>query len=226
MEKFKIKKELHKYYIAELRGCEAKSQESWRNSGVPFNSLEKVEKERIEVGIADIGGDGSRKMFYINNGHPTEEQRELCEGILNEDPELAKKFLKGELGEVCELTGTIPNKSEVPDGLGDGFKITNNTDHEIFVSQKLNEIIIIDPSKAFDTCTETFESIEGNLITPDCEKEGGYTYEKDQRKPNTPIIELFIEWVRKEEVRALLVDKNNGRQHLINSFKEHINSKG
>jgi len=86
MDKYKIKEELYKYYTTNMRHVQPRTQESWRELGIPFNSLEKVE-EGLKLSLRNLD-DHTLGWVVILDGKdiaPTEEQRILCEKVLNGD---------------------------------------------------------------------------------------------------------------------------------------------
>lgn len=123
MQKFKIKPEYKCVVKEPFRDKEFKKLDSHVYTAIGMGKegfvtyfldemFEKVE-ERIELDICDTRINTlCDSLQKTSGGMFTDQEKELCEGILNVDPELAEKFLRGELGESMELTGTIPDKSE------------------------------------------------------------------------------------------------------------------
>lgn len=125
MQKYRINKDFYFLFKEEIQGSIFILEEGLLylkdgSKGIPMPSdynyfFEKVEEERIHLMRTTIPEFGSViALTRQDNEEITWEQLELCEGIINVDPELAKKFLNGDMVEKEKIINWI-NEYSMPD---------------------------------------------------------------------------------------------------------------
>lgn len=95
MKKYRIKRKYKKIFGANLTDIKSETLEFWHTKCILLEALEEV-PSRIELIISQIDGYG---MYKTNKTYWTDQEKDLCEAILNADDVTKNAVLKQYLNE-------------------------------------------------------------------------------------------------------------------------------